>query len=114
MFCKVIGVRIKEEIEIIEGEVVEIEIDKSVGAFASARVKTGKLIMKMSDMEIVYDLGMKMIDVISKVKVNVGDVINIDKASGRIMKIGWSFSRSRDYDVMGVMIKFVVCLEGEF
>jgi DNA helicase TIP49 (TBP-interacting protein) len=27
-------VRIKEEAEIIEGEVVEIEIDKSVGMFA--------------------------------------------------------------------------------
>ncbi len=30
-FRKSIGVRIKEEAEIIEGEVVEIEIDKSVG-----------------------------------------------------------------------------------
>ena len=30
-FRRSIGVRIKEEAEIIEGEIVEIEIDKSVG-----------------------------------------------------------------------------------
>ena len=71
-FRKAIGVRIKEETEIIEGEVVEIEIDKPVGALASARAKTGKLTMKTSDMETVYDLGTKMIDAISKAKVNAG------------------------------------------
>jgi DNA helicase TIP49 (TBP-interacting protein) len=112
-FRKAIGVRIKEETEIIEGEVVEIEIDKPVGALASARAKTGKLTMKTSDMETVYDLGTKMIDAISKAKVNAGDVINIDKASGRITKIGRSFSRSRDYDAMGATTKFVACPEGE-
>ena len=69
--------------------------------------------MKTSDMETVYDLGTKMIDAISKAKVNAGDVINIDKASGRITKIGRSFSRSRDYDAMGATTKFVACPEGE-
>merc|ERR1712216_941568 len=73
----------------------------------------GKLTMKTSDMETVYDLGTKMIDAISKAKVNAGDVINIDKASGRITKIGRSFSRSRDYDAMGATTKFVACPEGE-
>ena len=111
-FRKAIGVRIKEENEIIEGEVVEIEIDKPVGR-RGRRPRRGKLTMKTTDMETVYDLGTKMIEAISKAKVNAGDVINIDKASGRITKLGRSFSRSRDYDAMGATTKFVACPEGE-
>ena len=52
-FRKSIGVRIREEAEIIEGEVVEIEIDKSV----SSGSKTGKITLKTTEMETVYDLG---------------------------------------------------------
>jgi RuvB-like protein 2 len=48
-----LGVRIREEAEIIEGEVVEIEIDKSV----SSGAKTGKITLKTTEMETVYDLG---------------------------------------------------------
>lgn len=110
-FRKAIGVRIKEETEVIEGEVVEIEIDRPAGQLGAA--KTGKLTMKTNDMETVYDLGTKMIDALSKAKVNAGDVINIDKASGRITKLGRSFSRSRDYDAMGATTKFVACPDGE-
>ena len=39
-----------------------------------------------------------MIEAISKEKIISGDVITIDKASGRISKIGRSFSRAADYD----------------
>jgi hypothetical protein len=42
-----------------------------------------------------------MIDALSKEKVLAGDVVMIDKASGRITKLGRSFARSRDYDAMG-------------
>ena len=42
-----------------------------------------------------------MIDALSKEKVIAGDVVTIDKASGRISKLGRSFARSRDYDAMG-------------
>ncbi len=59
-FRKSIGVRIREEAEIIEGEVVEIEIDKSV----SSGGKTGKITLKTTEMETVYDLGQKMIEAI--------------------------------------------------
>lgn len=52
-------------------------------------------------METVYDLGNKMIDALAKEKVLAGDVIVIDKASGKISKLGRSFARSRDYDAMG-------------
>ena len=53
-----LGVRIREEAEIIEGEVVEIEIDKSV----SSGSKSGKITLKTTEMETVYDLGHKMIE----------------------------------------------------
>lgn len=108
-FRKSIGVRIKEESEIIEGEVVEIQIDRSV----SGGNKQGKLTIKTTDMETVYDMGTKMIDSMTKEKVMAGDVISIDKSSGKITKIGRSYTRSRDYDAMGADTKFVQCPEGE-
>lgn len=104
-----IGVRIKEETELIEGEVVELQIDRSL----TGATKTGRLTIKTTDMETVYDLGHKMIDALAKEKVLAGDVITIDKAAGRITKLGRSFSRSRDYDAMGADTRFVQCPEGE-
>ncbi len=44
---------------------------------------------------------MQMIDSLTKEKVSAGDVITIDKANGRVTKLGRSFTRSRDYDAMG-------------
>ena len=76
--------RIKEESEIVEGEVIDIEIDKS----ATSGAKTGKITLKTTEMETEYDLGTKMIEAISKEKIISGDVITIDKASGRISKVG--------------------------
>ncbi|GAQ80109.1 putative DNA helicase TIP49 [Klebsormidium nitens] len=110
-FRKAIGVRIKEETEVIEGEVVEIQIDRP--ATAGAAAKTGKLTLKTTDMETIYDLGTKMIESLNKEKVQSGDVIAIDKATGKITKLGRSFARSRDYDAMGPTTKFVQCPDGE-
>ncbi|KAI9763023.1 MAG: RuvB-like protein 2 [Chaenotheca gracillima] len=108
-FRKSIGVRIKEESEIIEGEVVEIQIDRSV----TGGNKQGKLTIKTTDMETIYDMGTKMIDSMSKERVMAGDVISIDKSSGKISKLGRSYTRSRDYDAMGADTKFVQCPDGE-
>jgi len=69
--------------------------------------------MKTTDMETMYDLGTKMIDGLTKEKVMAGDIISIDKSSGKITKLGRSFTRSRDYDAMGPDTKFVQCPEGE-
>jgi len=112
-FRRSIGVRIKEETEIIEGEVVEIEIDRPAAGAAAGAGKTGKLTLKTTEMETVYDLGQKMIDSLTKEKAQAGDVITIDKATGRISVLGRSFTRSRDYDAMGPSTKFVQCPEGE-
>jgi len=116
---KSIGIQILEETEVMEGEVVEIQIDTS---FASGEgkakgkggmEKTGRLTICTTEMETVYDLGSKMIDSLSKEKVTAGDVITIDKGSSKITKLGRSFSRSRDYDAMGSSTRFVQCPEGE-
>ncbi|KAI8032005.1 RuvB-like 2 [Camellia lanceoleosa] len=81
-FRKAIGVRIKEETEVIEGEVVEIQIDRP--AVSGAASKTGKLTLKTTEMETVYDLGAKMIEALAK-----------------------------DKDAMGPQTKFVQCPDGE-
>ncbi|CAG8511358.1 11641_t:CDS:2 [Acaulospora colombiana] len=97
-FRRSIGIRIKEETEIIEGEIA---------------TKTGKLTIKTTDMATVYDLGSKMIDSLAKEKILAGDVVSIDKSSGRITKLGRSFSRARDYDATGADTKFVPTPEKE-
>ncbi|XP_052067644.1 ruvB-like 2 [Mytilus californianus] len=109
-FRKSIGVRIKEETEIIEGEVVEIQIDRPA---TGTGAKVGKLTLKTTEMETIYDLGQKMIESLTKEKVSAGDIITIDKATGKITKLGRSFTRARDYDAMGAQTKFVQCPEGE-
>lgn len=63
--------------------------------------KTGKLTIKTTDMETIYDLGTKMIDGLTDVKVTAGDVILINKGTGAVSKFGRSQSRARDYDAMG-------------
>jgi len=108
-FRRSIAVRITEESEVIEGEVVEIQIDRSV----TGGNKQGKLTIKTTDMETIYDMGTKMIDSMTKEKVMAGDVISIDKASGKISKLGRSYTRSRDYDAMGADTKFVQCPDGD-
>jgi len=105
-----IGVNIKEETDIIEGEVVELQIDRPASGTGA---KIGKLTLKTTDMETIYDLGEKMIDALSKQHVTAGDVIAIDKGSGKITKLGRSFARSHDYDAMGPQLKFVQCPTGE-
>lgn len=72
--------------------------------------------MKTTEMETLYDLGAKMIESLEKERVQAGDVVAIDKASGKVTKLGRSFARSRDYDAMGMwfiqikrLISSVIC-----
>lgn len=107
---KSIGVRIKEETEIIEGEVVEIQIDRPATGTGQ---KVGKVTLKTTEMETNYDLGNKIIECFMKEKIQAGDVITIDKSSGKVNKLGRSFTRARDYDATGAQTRFVQCPEGE-
>ena len=56
----------REETEIIEGEVVEIQVDRPASGTGA---KVGKLTLKTTEMETIYDLGTKMIDALVKEKV---------------------------------------------
>lgn len=106
-----IGVRISEAVERIHGEVVEIVIDRP--AVASLTGKSGKLTIKTTDMETVYDLGPKLIEALTREKVVSGDVISIDKTNGRISKLGRSYSRARDFDAVSSAINWTSCPSGE-
>src|SRR5271163_500230 len=64
-------------------------------------------------METIYDMGTKMIDSMTKERVMAGDIISIDKSSGKISKLGRSYAKSRDYDAMGVDTKFLQCPDGD-
>ncbi|KAK0429678.1 TIP49 C-terminus-domain-containing protein [Armillaria borealis] len=96
------GIRIKEETELVEGEVVEIYIGRSL----TGATKAGKITIKTPSIETIYDLDTKWIDALWKEKVLAGDVITIGKMSGRTTKLGRSFAPSGDYDAMGAGCRF--------
>jgi RuvB-like protein 2 len=73
----------------------------------------GRLTIKTTDMETVYELGQRMVEALNKERIQPGDVISIDKANGRISKLGRSYARARDFDAMGGETRFVACPEGE-
>merc|ERR1712144_129197 len=98
-FRRSIGIRIREEAEIIEGEVVDIEIETPANGGV---VTFGKMTLKTTEIE-----------TMQKDDIQAGDVITIDKSSGKISLLGKSFARSRDYDAMGPQTRFVQCPEGE-
>jgi RuvB-like protein 2 len=111
---RAIGVCIQEETEIICGEVVEIQIDTSIVSSNHATTKkTGRITLCTTDMETIYDLGMKMIASLQREKVSAGDVITIDKTTGKVQKLGRSVAKSRDYDAISTSTKFVNTPTGE-
>lgn len=102
-----IGLRVREQVEMVEGEVVELQVERAGDRAA------GKLTLRTTDMEAVYELGGKMIEALGKARVQAGDVVTIDRANGRITKLGRSYSRARDFDAAGPEVRFVACPEGE-
>jgi RuvB-like protein 2 len=69
--------------------------------------------MKTTEMETIYDLGQKLVEALEQAKVTAGDIIAVDKANGKVNRVGRSFARSQDYDAMGPSTRFVQCPEGE-
>merc|ERR1712100_368170 len=82
VFRRSIGVRIREEAEIIEGEVVEIEIENPTDGSAA---KWGKMTLKSTEMETMYDLGSKMIETIQKENITAGDVNGDDVSRSDVL-----------------------------
>lgn len=107
---RAIAVTIHEETELIEGEVVSIRIDDSPTGTGD---KTGSVVLKTSDMESAFDIGPKMIETLNKEMVTVGDVISIDKITGRVSKLGKAFSAAHDYDALGTQTKLMNTPSGE-
>lgn len=105
-----IGIRLGEVVEKLEGEVVELTIDTKLGISGG---RSGKLTMRTTDMETIYDLGTKLIDALTREKVAAGDVIAIDKTNGKINKLGRSLGRAKDFDAVSAQIKWVSCPSGE-
>ena len=58
----------------IEGEVVEVQIDRPA---TGTGAKVGKLTLKTTEMETVYDLGSKMIGIELMLKFNLSSLINV-------------------------------------
>ncbi|KAL7675615.1 hypothetical protein ACOME3_001881 [Neoechinorhynchus agilis] len=113
-FRRSIAVRVKEEVEMIEGEVVDILIDRpNEGQPGVGRV--GKMTLKTTDMETVYELGEKLIDELLKQKIVAGDIVQFDKSNSKLVRLGRSFARARDYDAYGGELapKFIHTPEGE-
>jgi len=108
---RAIGVRIKEESEVIEGEVVELLINRPTTGTTGQ--KEGKITIRTLDMEAVYGLGQKMIEALIKEKVVSGDIISVDKAGGRVTKLGKSNSRKSDFTVLPPNVNFIPCPTGE-
>ncbi|GKT33058.1 RuvB-like 2 [Aduncisulcus paluster] len=104
-----IGVEFHEETEVIEGQVVDIQANKT----EDGGDVIGTLVLKTTEMETEYDMESKMLEALSKEKVSVGDVITIDKASGKVTRVGTSFGAGREFDAHGPQTRFVPCPEGE-
>ena len=64
-------------------------------------------------METVYDIGQKLMKAIEAAQICAGDVISVDKANGKVSKLGKSFIRSNEYDMTSPDTKFVSIPEGE-
>ena len=58
----------------IEGEVVEVQIDRPA---TGTGAKVGKLTLKTTEMETVYDLGSKMIGIELMLQFNLISLINV-------------------------------------
>ena len=61
--------------------------------------KAGRLTLKTTEMETVYDLGAKMIEAMTKEKVTAGDVIYIEANSGAVKRVGRSDAYATEFDL---------------
>ena len=100
-----LGIRLREEADIIQGEVVELEINIATDDKTQF---TGKITLKTTDMEALYELGNRMIQEIKEKKITTGDVISINKVSGKITKLGRSYQRSKDYDAVSNDTRYIM------
>jgi len=107
---KAVGVRIAEKKNFLVGEVVMVETERPASGVGK---RTGKITLKTTDMEAIFDVGSKMVETIIKDRITAGDVIRIDRSNGTIERLGRSSNRSRDFDVTSSSIEEIPCPSGE-
>lgn len=64
-------------------------------------------------MEAKYDIGPKMIEMLNKESIIVGDIISIDKLTGRVTKLGRSMQNPNDLNILGQQTKLLPAPQGE-
>jgi RuvB-like protein 2 len=87
LFRQATGIQVSISNKLLEGEVVDIQIERETGT-------KGKLILKTKDTEGVFTLSEKMIKSFYLENIAVGDVIQINKTTAFVKKLG----RTRDSD----------------
>ncbi|CAM4779078.1 unnamed protein product [Rotaria magnacalcarata] len=97
-------VYLRQADKFIEGKVAEIQFNRPA---TGSGAKIGKMTLKTTELETIYDLGQKMIEALTKENVQARDVIAIDKAGGKISRLRRSLTRAKDYDATGPQTKFV-------
>jgi RuvB-like protein 2 len=107
---KAIGITIAEKKNVIMGEVVSVETERPTSGLGR---RTGKVTLKTTDMEAVFDIGSKMVESIIKERIAAGDIIRIDKSTGTVERLGRSSMRNRGYDAVSGLTNEVPCPSGE-
>lgn len=64
-------------------------------------------------MEAQYDIGSKMVEMLNKESITVGDIVSIDKLTGRLTKLGRSMKTAQDLQILGVQTKLLPQPTGE-
>ncbi|KAI5185622.1 RuvB-like protein 2 [Nematocida homosporus] len=101
-----LGMRVKEISRIIEGEVVEISVDRERGS-------SGKIVLKTTDIEGIFTLGEKMLLALYQERVEIGDVVRINKTTGTVQRLGRALSKAKDHELIGPNNQFIPTPEGE-
>lgn len=99
---KAIGVRLREEREVLEGEVTEFIPSKGKTAYRQT-IEGAELTLKTNDEEVSFEVGPRTAQSLSKQQVQEGHVIMIDKETGKVQTKGVSDKapQSAQYDVGG-------------
>lgn len=99
---KAIGVRLREEREVLEGEVTNYVPSKSKSGYRRT-VKGADLALKTEAEEVTFSVGPKTAQSLSKEGIREGHVVLIDKETGKVQVQGFSSKapESSQYDVGG-------------
>ena len=100
---KAIGVKIKDLREVIEGEVKKIELKMAPHPYNPYQQvpQSIKITLATTDEEKTFSAGMEIAMAFLQQGIQEGDVIMIDKETGKVMKIGRSKDSPRLYDIEG-------------